>query len=125
MNITGNPLDINTGINSHKCYYYLDIDIFHITGIFTVPVSGAWRLSYSLRSSVYSGDTNYCYLYLNGDRLDETEHDTYSSSGQVSSTSGRVVTVEATAGDKIEVRADRMDGIYYEILYCAEYIARM
>ena len=31
MNIDVTPLDINTGINSHKCYYYLDIDICRVT----------------------------------------------------------------------------------------------
>ena len=41
------------------------------------------------------------------------------------STGGRVVTVEASAGDKIEVRADGMDDDYYEILYCAEFIPKM
>jgi len=106
MNYASTPLDINTGI-------------------FTVPVSGAWRLTYSLESRVESGDYNICYLYLNGDRLDETEHETYSGSGVVWSTSGRVVTVEASAGDKIEIRTIRIDGNYYRILYCAEYIPKM
>merc|ERR1711860_308493 len=69
MNITGTPLDINTGI-------------------FTVPVSGAWRLSNSMRSTVGSGDVNTAKLYMNGERLDETRHHTYSQTGRVDSTSG-------------------------------------
>ena len=90
-----------------------------------MPVSGAWRLTYSLESSVGSGEYNYCYLYLNGAQLDETKHHSYSESGEVQSTGGRVVTVEASAGDKIEIRATTMDGDYYEILYCAEYKPKM
>ena len=78
-----------------------------------------------MRSVVDSGDGNDCYLYLNGDQLDETRHGTYSESGEVRSTGGRVVTLEASAGDKIEIRADRMDGYYYQILYCAEYLPKM
>ena len=122
MNYAATPLDINTGINSLFFYY---LDICHFSGIFTVPVSGAWRLTYSVASLVNSGETNYCYLYLNGDLLTETKHWTYSETGQVMSTGGRVVTVEASAGDKIEVRAYEMDGYYYQILYCAEYIPKM
>ena len=72
-----------------------------------------------------SGDGNDCYLYLNGDQLDETRHGTYSESGEVRSTGGRVVTLEASAGDKIEIRAITMDGSYWRILYCAEYIHKM
>ena len=66
MNYATTPLDINTGINSHNYYYYLDIDICHISGIFTVPVSGAWRLTYSLESRVDSGESNWAFLYING-----------------------------------------------------------
>ena len=124
MDITRTPLDINTGINS-QCYYYLDIDICHILGIFTVPVSGAWRLTYSMRSSVDSGEYNYCYLYLNGEQMPETRHETHSDNGWVRSTGGRVVTVEASAGDEIEIRTTRMEGHYYNFLYCAEYMTKM
>ena len=90
-----------------------------------MPVSGAWKLTYSMQSTVYSGNNNICYLYLNGEKLDETRHNTYSQSGRVHSTSGRVVTLEASAGDKIEIRATRMDYVYNDILYCAEFIPKM
>ena len=58
------------------------------------------------------GDTNNAYLFINGDQLIETIHGTYSESGVVYSTGGRVVTLEASAGDKIDIRADKMDGGY-------------
>ena len=90
-----------------------------------MPVSGAWRLTYSLESWVDSEAINYCYLYINGEKLDETQHEQRSGSGWDSTTGGRVVTVEASASDKIEIRADRMDGYYYQILYCAEYLPKM
>ena len=72
-----------------------------------------------------SGEYNFCYLYLNGAQLDETKHHSYSESGEVQSTGGRVVTVEASAGDKIKIRTTRMDDYYFRILYCAEYIPKM
>ena len=90
-----------------------------------MPVSGAWRLTYSMYSRVDSGDSNYCFLYLNGEQLTETYHWTSSETGLVRSTGGRVVTVEASAGDRIEIRATVMDGFYISILYCAEYIPKM
>ena len=91
-----------------------------------MPVSGAWRISYSMFSWVDSGEQNDANLYINGQQLsDETFHRTYSESGLVVSTSGRVVTVEASAGDEIEIRTTTMLGDYYRILYCAEYIAKM
>ena len=101
------------------------MDICHISGIFTLPVSGAWRVSYSLRSSVGSKKGNYAYLYMNRNQLTETLHNTYSESGQVYSTGGRVWTLEASAGDKIELRADNMGGDYYRIIFCAEFIPKM
>ena len=82
-------------------------------------------MSFSMYSQVESGDANYCFLYINGIRLWETSHRTYSETGVMRSTGGRVVTVEASAGDRIEIRADGMDDDYYEILYCAEFIPKM
>ena len=90
-------------------------------------MSGAWRLTYSLQSQVDSGDQNFLRLTLNGRLLGpETQHHTYNTgSGEVISTGGRVVTLEASAGDMIEIRAPQMDGIYRYVLYCAEYIPKM
>ena len=105
LNIATTPLDINTGINSHKCYYQQDIDICNVSGIFTVPLSGAWRLSFSIHSVVGTGDTNSAYLYINDYWLEDSKHQTYSSSHTVQSTGGREVTLDASAGDKIEVRS--------------------
>ena len=93
-----------------------------------MPVSGAWRVSFSMASlvGVGYGDQNRAYLYINGNQLDETEHYTYSDNmEQENFTGGREVTLEASAGDKIEISADAMDGYYGEILYCAEYISKM
>ena len=91
-----------------------------------MPVSGAWRLSYSLQSRVDSEEINQAHLFFNGVALFETSHYTYSETGVVSSTGGCVVTVEASAGDQIEIRIPfEMDGDYFNILYCAEYIPKM
>ena len=64
-----------------------------------------------MRSDVGSGESNEASLYINGNKLEESYHFTSSSSGVVRSTSGRVVTLEASAGDKIEIRT----------IYCNEW----
>ena len=100
-----------------------------MSGIFTVPVSGAWRMSFSLWDWVNTGDQNYCYFHINGQALYELRHNTYTYSstatGVVHSSGGRVVTVDARAGDKIEIRATVMDFRYFNIMYCAEYIPKL
>ena len=82
-------------------------------------------MSYSMWSRVEIQKENAAYLYINGKQQLGTEHTTYSASGVVYSTGGRVVTLEASAGDKIEIKATIMEGIYRRILYCAEYIPKM
>ena len=78
-----------------------------------------------MESQVYSGDYNRGYLFINGLALPETEHWTYSASDWMYSTGGRVVTLEVSAGDEIEIRITEMDGSYAYILYCAEFIPKM
>jgi len=96
------------------------------TGIFTVPISGDWRVSYSVQSKVYSGEENYARLFLKGHLLGpETQFYTFSESGAVYITGGRVVTLEANAGDTIHFGATKMDGEFRLIDYCAEYITKM
>ena len=125
MDITETPLDINSGILTLKMevfYIYLRL-IFCISGIFTVPVSGAWRVSFSMQSQVQSKEANHAFLYLNGDQLPESKHDTYSSSSLVT-TSGREVILEARKGDSIKLKMKRGWGYngYWDTSFCAEYI---
>ena len=101
------------------------MDIVHISGIFTVPVSGTWRVTFSLKSSVNLG-LNWAFLYLNGHPLSETLHRTKSPGGWINFTSGREVTLEASAGDTIEIRVDQVENGHYENIYlCVDYIPKM
>ena len=90
-----------------------------------MPVSGVWRVNFNLLSFVESSEWNWVSLYLNVGRIKGTKHETSSPSGLVRSTSGRVVTVEASAGDSIELKAEKMEGSYYFINFCVDYIAKM
>ena len=90
-----------------------------------MPVSGAWSVSFSMESDVDTFQVNEAYLHLNDGQLVETYHGTYSSSGYVSSTSGRLVTLEASAWDSITLRSTKMDYGFYYINFCAEYNPKM
>ena len=68
---------------------------------------------------------NYAYIWVNGQQLWETEHRTYSSSGVVRSIGGRVVNLEASAGNDIALRAAKTNGIFNRINYCVEYIPKI
>ena len=96
-----------------------------IAGIFTVPVSGVWRVTFSMQSLVNTGEYNNAFLYENNYKRWETEHGTHSASGRVRSTGGREWTLEARAGQFFYLKADSMDGIYLDINFCAEYISKM
>ena len=83
-------------------------------------------MSYSMDSKVDSA-LNEANLHINGVELVESGHWTSSESGLVRSTGGRVLTLDVSAGDKIDLRADQMssNGNFWYILYCAEYITKM
>ena len=76
-------------------------------------------------SQVGSKDENRAYLYINDGAVAESGHRTFSETGMVRSTGGREVTREVSQGDKIELRATLMEGYYYGINFCAEYIPKM
>ena len=119
MEITGTPLNINTG-NSHECYGYLDINIC-LSGVFTVPVSGAWRVTYSMYSRLESGE-NRVYVYFNGNQLPESELVfTETDTGKKRSTGGREVTVAASAGDTIYLKTAGMEDSYHDIYFCVAF----
>ena len=90
-----------------------------------MPVSGGWRVSYSLVSEVWSGYEMKAQLYQNSRGIPESEHNTYSGLHPKYSTGGREVTLEASRGDTIYLIAHKMGGEYNHIYFCAEYIPKM
>ena len=99
----------------------------HIIGIFIVPISGLWRVSYSLYSSVTSpsdsGVGNSVFLYHNNARVPETLHLTYSANGTMGSTGGRELIAKASAGDSIYLKTTDMNGDgFYQIKTCFEIV---
>ena len=103
--------------------YHSLVNICLIAGIFTVPMTGTWRISFSLMSLLNTGDYNYAYLYHNGQLIPETLHKTHSNSGEVWSTGGREILVTAQQGDTLTLRTERLDYHFNYILTCFEYNA--
>ena len=90
-----------------------------------MPISGSWRVSFSMRSRVDSGEDNRAWINVNGRSVYETEYYTSSSSGVVTSTGGRELTLQASAGDSITLETNRLDGYFYEVQTCFDFIPIM
>ena len=88
-------------------------------------MSGVWRVTFSLSSSVESMEYNRAMLYINGGAVYESQHRTFSESGLVRSTGGLELTREFSQGLNIELMAVSVDGRYDEINFCFEYIPKM
>ena len=87
-----------------------------------MPMTGAWRVFYSLMSAVGTNEANHAYIYFNNMPLPPSYHDSWSENGFLDTTSGREVNVKASAGDSIRFKADRMDGKFWYISFCVEFI---
>ena len=91
--------------------------------MFTVPVTGVWRVSFSLRSRVNTGEVNDVYIYHNQQRIEETEHRTYSQSKWVYSTGGRELVTKAAWGDTFHLGTFGMGGTFEKIITCFEFVS--
>ena len=92
--------------------------------MFTAPRAGVYLMTFSYYSYNGSGELTLAYLFTNGQRLDETEHNTYytSGSGRVQSTSGRSVYQKLEAGDTLTLRADLVSRSMKNIMFCVQFI---
>ena len=88
-----------------------------------MPVTGVWRVSFSLRSVVNTGQWNNVYIYHNQQKIKETDHRTYSEAKMVYSTGGRELITRAEQGDTFHLGTMKMDYIFYEIITCFEFVS--
>ena len=79
-----------------------------------------------MESQVDSGKDNEAYLFLNGQRLEATRHNSFgSSSGYLVRFTGSIEWfLEARTGDTITLRAAVMKDRFYYINFCAEFISK-
>merc|ERR1712066_384656 len=93
------------------------------SGIFTVGhgFSGVYTISYSIMSWQHNGsgyESNYVYLYLNGQQIEESEHYTANDNSEwVLSLGARTLHFRLEEGDQVTLRAG---GIYvlWDITVC-------
>ena len=88
------------------------------TGVFTVGqgFSGTWEISYTIKSSQYSGDNSQAWLYINGEQIAESGSGSgyFGSEGWVASTGSRFLYMRLEPGDTISLRVDNPgDGLYW------------
>ena len=101
-----------------------------------MPLTGTWRVHFSARSNLENEKTNIAIIYHNEKEVVETYHHTYAGKDPVSSTGGREVTLDASAGDTISLRTRQFENtfnrisigqvqepMFYRILICFEYKA--
>ena len=94
-----------------------------LPGVFTVPVTGVWRVSFTLRSEVTSGQWNNVYVYHNLQKIEETRHETYSRDELVNSTGGRELITRAEQGDTFHLGTGGMRGSFDRIITCFEFVS--
>ena len=100
----------------------LDLDY----GDFTVGdgLSGVWVVTYSIKSKQRSGDHNLAWLFLNGEKIEDSEHNTYylGSDGRVGSLGSRSLYFRLETGDTLSLRTTRLEGALYDISLCLELV---
>ena len=97
--------------------------VINAPGVFTVPVTGVWRVSFSLQSAVDTGQYNHVYIYHNQQKIEETRHNTYSEYNWVYSTGGRELITRAERGDIFHLGTEKMDDEFYKIITCFEFVS--
>ena len=102
----------------------LKINIYDISGIFIVPMSGTWRLSFSLGTMSDSYQDSTLCLFINDVHIEEAIHYSYSNGGLVGATGGREWTLKASAGDSISLRPGTLplEGKFSRIEFCIQFI---
>ena len=100
----------------------LDIDY----GDFLVGdgLSGVWAVTYTIKSRQDSGERNQAWLFLNGEKIEESNHRTYytGSDGRVGSLGSRSLYIRLETDDTIDLRTGRLDGSLYDITFCLELV---
>ena len=93
-------------------------------GVFRVPVTGVWRISFSVETKVTYNDKNEVYIYHNQRKKDETRHYTYISHYHgVRYTGGRELFTRAKQGDTFHLGTQKADNGVHRIIACFEFVS--
>ena len=92
------------------------------TGVFTAGYPGIWSITFTMRSfKPKTGVRNMAWLYLNGEKIEETLHLTYysGSKGYVGSQGSRTIFLQLNQGDEVTLRTGEIYSLSY-ITLCFE-----
>ena len=95
-----------------------------ILGIFTVPVSGAWRVKYRLTSEVDSSEQNWATIYINNGGVIEATHHALGKNGRVRSNVHGGFTLQFREGDSITLRATYVTGVFWGASFCVDFTTK-
>merc|ERR1712037_714424 len=91
------------------------------TGVFTAPHPGSYTVTWSTFASDDFGDHYVAlYLYKNGERIDESHHQSYNSgpSGFVYDQGGRTLVQYFALGDTLELYCENCGAGIYATTFC-------
>ena len=91
--------------------------------MFTVPVTGVWRVAFSLQSGVGPEKENIVYIYHNKQQIEEARHATWSQHQVATSTGGRELFTRADQGDTFHLGTGTMDFYFLKIIACFEFVS--
>ena len=100
-------------------------------GVFTVPVTGMWRVSFT-QSGWRKTETEWANIFIfhNNQRIEKNFHNTgttrrnWKEFGNVLSTRGRELIIEAKQGDTFHLWIDeRLDAVENTIKACFEFVS--
>ena len=78
-----------------------------LLGVFIVPVAG-----------------NTVYIHHNQQRIEESEHRTFTQYDQVIDTGGRELITRAERGDTFHLETTRTDTLFWHIITCFEFVSK-
>ena len=90
------------------------------TGIFTAGISGTWRVSFSMRSALGSGQSNTALLYLNNRPVSGSRFRDTVTGGSLQSMGSRTLLLHLEAGDRLSLRVGRLGWCFADIIFCVE-----
>ena len=90
------------------------------SGIFTAGLSGTWRVSFSMRSALGSGQSNTAHLYLNNRPVSGSRFRDTVNGGNLQSMGSRTLLLQLEAGDQISLRVGRLGWCFADIIFCVE-----
>ena len=95
------------------------------TGVFTVGegFGGIWSVSFAIKSQTHSGESNTAYLYLNGQRIEESYHFTsYYGQVYVESLGSRTLYMRLQEADTLCLATGKIGWGFYDINLCLQLV---